>query len=257
MLKNTLIIDNDIRYVNNLKNKIEKNLNLTYKIHNDFNSIDTIEDIDAYDLYFIRLNTLTIPLIDKLSDEDKIIIVLTNKYDDKTRSIILSLGVSDYIITDNNSHGNIALNIVNRLINNSKLTVMLVDDSSLILNTLSIMLDTQNLNYIRCKNGQEAWEYLNKPDNKTIDLVISDYEMPNMNGYELTKRIRTKYSKEILPILILSGTEENSMIAKFLKAGVNDYIPKPFINEEFVNRVANTLTTLELNRKLNLTHFFD
>ena len=257
MLKNALIIDNDIRYLNDLKKKITKNLDLTYKTHSNFNSIYEIEDINEYDLYFIRLNSITTPLIDKLSDDDKIIIVLTNKYDDKTRSLILSLGVSDYIITDNNSHGNIALNIVNRLINNSKLTVMLVDDSSLILNTLCIMLDTQNLNYVRCKNGQEAWDYLNNPNSKTIDLVISDYEMPKMSGYELTKRIRTKYPKEILPILILSGTEENSMIAKFLKVGVNDYIPKPFINEEFINRVANTLTTLELHRKLNLTHYFD
>ena len=127
---------------------------------------------------------------------------------------------------------------------------MIVDDSSLILNTLSILLDTQNINYVRCKNGVEAWEYINNSDSKGIDLVISDYEMPKMDGYELAKRIRSKYPKEDLPLLILSGTEENAMISKFLKAGVNDYIPKPFINEEFINRVSNTLTMLEMHRAL-------
>ena len=249
MFKNTLIIDNDIRYVDILKHKLTSNLNLNCTIINDLNSIDNKEDTSAYDVFFIRYSAKTKSLIDKLSDDDEKVIILTNKYDENTRNEILSLGVSDYIITDNNSKGDIALSIIKRLFNNGNLTVMIVDDSSLILNTLSILLDTQNLNYVRCKNGQEAWSHLSNPESKSIDLVISDYEMPNMDGYELTKRIRSKYKKDELPILMLSGTEESSMIAKFLKAGVNDYIPKPFINEEFINRVSNTLTLLELLRK--------
>ena len=250
MMQNILIIDNDIRYVNILKHKLKDHLDLQCKSVNNFNALDKIEELEKFDLYFIRLHPSTIPLMDRLSDDDKLIIALTNKYDDKTRERILSLGVSDYIITDNNSHGDIAIYLVQRLMNNAQLTVLLVDDSSLILNTLSILLDTQNLNYVRSKNGQEAWDYLNNPESKTIDLVISDYEMPHMDGYELTKRIRSKYDKNTLPVLILSGTEENSMIAKFLKVGVNDYIPKPFINEEFINRVSNTLSTFEMFKKL-------
>ncbi len=246
MFKTTLIIDNDTRYVDTLQQKLQTRFELSYTIVTDFDTITNIHDILAYDLYFIRLNIHTVSLIDTLSDEEKTVIVLTNKYDDKTRNKILSLGVSDYIITDNNSHGAIALNIVQRLANNENITVLLVDDSIVILSSLSILLDTQNLNYVACKSAYEAWEYLNNPESKKIDLIISDYEMPQMNGYELTKRVRSKYTKEELPILLLSGTQENSMIAKFLKAGVNDYIAKPFITEEFINRVSNTLTMLEI-----------
>ena len=251
MLKKVFIIDNDIRYSNSLKNKIDNtDLYTECKVVKEFNDIDSIEDISSYDVYFIRLDKKTIKIIDELSDEDKKVVILTNKYDEKTREQISSFGVSDYIITDNNAQGNTALNILNRLSNNADLTVLLVDDSSLILNTLVIMLETQNINYVKCKNGKEAWDYLSDLDSKKIDLIISDYEMPLMDGYELTRRVRSKYSKEELPLLILSGTEDNSMIAKFLKAGANDYIPKPFIPEEFFNRISNTLSSLEMHRKI-------
>ena len=249
MFKKALIIDNDTRHIDTLKQKLITDINLKSDIIDSLNSLSSIDNINTYDIFFIRYHDKTKELIDKLSDDDEKVIILTNKYDDNIREEILAMGVSDYIITDNNSRGDIASNLVKRLFDNSNLRVMIVDDSSLILNTLTILLDTQNLNYVRCKNGQEAWDYISKSESKKVDLVISDYEMPEMNGYELTKRIRSKYNKETLPILMLSGTEENSMIAKFLKAGVNDYIPKPFINEEFINRVSNTLTLLELLRK--------
>ncbi len=250
MFKKILIIDNDVRYVNSLQKKLSTKFDFTYDVVNEFEQIQNIENASGYDLYFIRLNIHTISLIDRLSDEEKTVIVLTNKWNDTTREKILALGVSDYIITDNSSNGTISLNIVQRLINNEHINILLVDDSSLILNTLAILLDTQKLNYIKCKSAYEAWAYLSDTESKNIDLIISDYEMPGMNGYELAKRVRSKYPKEELPILLLSGTEENSMIAKFLKAGINDYIPKPFINEEFINRVSNTLNMLEMYRAL-------
>ncbi len=250
MFKSVLIIDNDIRYVDSLQQKLQSKFDFTYEIVTDFEDIQKITKVSEYDLYFIRLNLHTLPLIDKLDDDEKTIIVLTNKWDEDTRSKILALGVTDYIITDNSAHGMTALNIVQRLVNNKQRNILLVDDSVVILNTLSILLDVQNLNYIKCKSAYEAWDYLNDEQSKKIDLIICDYEMPGMSGYDLTKRVRSKYLKEELPILLLSGTQEESMIAKFLKAGVNDYIPKPFINEEFINRLSNTLNTLEMYRAL-------
>jgi len=109
-----------------------------------------------------------------------------------------------------------------------------------------MLLDSQNINHIQCHDGAEAWKYLQDPTSKKIDLVVSDYEMPQMNGYDLVKKIRSKYSFDELPVLILSGTENTYMICRFLKAGANDYIPKPFINEEFIGRVSNALTVVDM-----------
>lgn len=125
-----------------------------------------------------------------------------------------------------------------------------MDDSKLVLTQISILLDTQNIHYIQCSNGEEAWQHLQNPHSKPVDLVVTDYEMPIMNGYDLVKNIRTKYSFEELPVLVLSGTEDTYIISRFLKVGANDYITKPFINEEFLGRITNALLVVEMFTKI-------
>jgi len=247
MFDKILIIDDNIRYTNILKNKLEISLNVNCKIATDYN---TINDIYNYSIYFIRVNSKNTITIEKLINNNKSVILLSEKDDELTRKDIQKFAASDYIITNSASKGNVALRIANRLLNNSKLTIMIIDDSPLILTTLSLILQTQNLNYIECSNGQEALDYLNNPTTTTVDLIITDYEMPIMDGYEFTKLVRVKYPIEELPILILSGTQDSIMIARFLKIGANDYIPKPFINEEFIARLSNTLNILEMFKKI-------
>ena len=250
-MSNTILVidDNDI-YTTKLKNKLETNLNATCKIIK--NSNESIDNIEQYDLYFIRINTQNEKIIDTLINKKKFVVLLTDKEkdDDETRKFIKISGASDYIVTNSASKGDVALRIANRIINNAKLTIMIVDDSPVILSTLSIILESQNLNYIKCSNGQEAWDYINNPSTTNIDLIITDYEMPVMNGYKFTKLVRTKYPMEELPILILSGTQDTVMIARFLKVGANDYIPKPFINEEFIARISNSLNILDMFKKI-------
>ena len=248
MIYNTvLIIDTDTRYTDKLKSKLENNLDVSCKI---ISSCDNIKDVESYDIYFIRINHKNEEIIDKLTDNDKLVVLLTDDDNDYTRDIIHKSGASDYILTNKSSKGNVALRIANRLINNSEITVMIIDDSPVILCTLSILLETQNLNYIKCVDGQEAWNYLNNPITPNVDLIITDYEMPKMDGYEFTKLVRTRFPMEELPILILSGTQDTLMIAKFLKVGANDYIPKPFSNEEFIARLSNTLNILDMFKKI-------
>lgn len=250
MFNKILIIDNDEVYTGKLKNKLETNLNVLCKIIKNVN--ENVDNIEQYDLYFIRINTQNKKIIDTLTDKEQFVILLTDKEkdDEKTRKLINSSGASDYIITNSASKGDVALRIANRIINNAKLTIMIVDDSPVILSTLSMILESQNLNYIKCSNGQEAWNYINNPITTNIDLIITDYEMPVMNGYEFTKLVRTKFPMEELPILILSGTQNTIMIARFLKVGANDYIPKPFINEEFIARISNSLNILDMFKKI-------
>ncbi len=250
MINNALIIDNDIRLASRIQNNLESNLDFNCKIINDPDSIKDYDDLDKYNVYIIRHNSKNSELINKLTDDEKIVIVLTSKDDDKTREEILKYSATDYILINSNSKGNVVLNTLQRVIENKNFNIMLVDDSKIIIHTLSILLDAQNLNYITFTDGEKAWSYLEDTKSKKVDLIISDYEMPNMNGYELLKRVRAKFQMEDLPMLILSGTENTNMIAKFLKAGANDYIPKPFFNEEFIARVSNTLKTLTMFRKI-------
>jgi len=74
--------------------------------------------------------------------------------------------------------------------------------------------------------------------------------MPKVDGYQLTKLIRSKYTFEELPVLILSATSNTKIISRFLRIGANDYIPKPFINEELIARLSNALSTLNMFRDI-------
>jgi diguanylate cyclase (GGDEF)-like protein len=78
-----------------------------------------------------------------------------------------------------------------------------------------------------------------------ISLVLTDYNMPVMNGLELTKEIRKLHNKNDMSIIALSSNEDEQITAMFLKSGANDYIKKPFSKEEFSCRVNNAIEALE------------
>ncbi|MDA3908341.1 MAG: diguanylate cyclase, partial [Sulfurimonas sp.] len=90
----------------------------------------------------------------------------------------------------------------------------------------------------------EALKILEK--NKNISLVLTDYEMPNMDGLELTFRLRKKYKKDQLGIIAISIVEEQNIISKFLKIGANDFINKKFTHNEIVTRINANLELLDL-----------
>jgi DNA-binding response OmpR family regulator len=95
-------------------------------------------------------------------------------------------------------------------------------------------------------NGKEGWEKI-----KTLnpDLVVSDIMMPLMNGVELAKKIKTETLTAHIPVILLTamGSEEKQL--EGLKAGVNDYITKPFTFEILASRIRNLLAQQELLQK--------
>ncbi|MDF1879638.1 diguanylate cyclase, partial [Sulfurimonas sp. SAG-AH-194-C20] len=209
-----------------------------------------IEDLLDYGLYIIRLDDKTVDIIKLLTDADKFVILITRHDNKEIREQILSYHVSDYVVTNSNASVDFVCKTIKRFISNVKKTILIVDDSKLVLTQMSLLLSSQNIKFIQCSDGEEAWQHLQNASSKKIDLVITDYEMPKMNGYELVKNIRTKYSFEELPVLVVSGSENTYMISRFLKVGANDYITKPFINEEFMGRINNSLLIVDMFNKI-------
>ncbi len=92
-------------------------------------------------------------------------------------------------------------------------------------------------------HGEEAIGMLNThPD---FSMVITDYNMPVMNGLELTSEIRKDYNKSELCIIAISSNDNEEVNALFLKQGANDFIKKPFSKEEFSCRINNSIEALE------------
>jgi PAS domain S-box-containing protein len=96
-------------------------------------------------------------------------------------------------------------------------------------------------------NGAEALKEVERTD---FDLIIMDIQMPVVDGYEATKIIREKY-KLTTPIIGLSAETNRRKIKKYIEAGMNDFLPKPFDLEQLIS-VINTLLTVDTGKEKSM-----
>ncbi|RUM62397.1 MAG: diguanylate cyclase response regulator [Sulfurimonas sp.] len=170
-------------------------------------------------------------------------IVLSNNVDKVFRQKMLQKPIIDYIGKGGVEEVDFIISTIERLHKNRNHTVMLVDDSMVFRKQMKSMLEHLFFHVIACAHGEEAINLLQERDD--ISLVITDYNMPVMNGLELTAAIRKQFKKHQLSILAISGNSDDDVSAMFLKKGATDFIKKPFLKEEFSCRVNNTIEALE------------
>ena len=199
--------------------------------------------------YFITLLDINLPdapdgeIVDYSIKTGNRVIVLSGNIDKDFREKMLKKNIIDYINKGGVNDINYIIQTIQRLRKNREHTVMVVDDSMVFRKQMQMMLENLFFNVISVAHGEEALGILNS--NKTLSLILTDYNMPVMNGLELTYEIRKLHDKNSLAILALSSNEESEINALFLKHGANDYIKKPFSKEEFSCRVNNSIEALE------------
>ncbi len=120
-------------------------------------------------------------------------------------------------------------------------TIMVVDDSAFIRSLIQDTLSSAGYNIIACKDGGEAHEKLmelkqaakeeNVPVSELIDSVVTDVEMPRMDGMHLIKRLRDDDSYSSMPIVMFSSLMSDDNRAKALALGANDTLTKPEIGK--------------------------
>ncbi|KLV05545.1 diguanylate cyclase [Photobacterium aquae] len=176
------------------------------------------------------------------------VIVLTGKMDELTRERVLAKTVIDYIPKDNPSCISNLIPILHRLATNNQHRALVVDDSVTARKYIRSLLERQYIDVIEANGVSQALSIMEH--DKSITLVITDYAMPERNGVELVKTLRKQYHTGELAIIGLSASDEIALTAKFLKAGANDYLKKPFNQEEFYCRLHSTLNILDAERQL-------
>lgn len=169
-------------------------------------------------------------------------IVFTGTFHQETRDKLLTKDIVDYILKDNVFAVEMLAESVCRFLTNHRHHVLIVDDSPTARALLSSRLKRYNFRVSTAENGAKALEILKK--NSDIGLVITDYNMPDIDGFELTRRIRSVRGSHELRIIGVSSSSDRHLSARFLKAGGNDFMLRPFIDEEFYCRVNQNLDTL-------------
>jgi len=101
-------------------------------------------------------------------------------------------------------------------------SILLVEDSSFFRKQAQDYLESEDFDVIPCEDGQEAWEFLLEDQGK-IDLVITDIEMPRMNGFELSRLLKNEPNFCHLPIIALTSLASEEDRNRGLQAGIDDY----------------------------------
>ena len=216
--------------------------------------VDTVSLIDKNN-YFLALADLSLPdapngeVVDILLAANISTIVLTASMNDARRQQMLNKGVLDYIYKENRDSYSTAVKLANQIMLNKDQTVLVADDSKTLRNYICTQLRKMLYTVIEVENGQQALEALNQ--HPEIELLITDYNMPFMNGIELIKSIRQKRSRNTFPIIGLSSSTDPTLSAQFIKYGANDFLITPFIHEEFQWRVLKTMEQISLFREIS------
>jgi hypothetical protein len=112
-------------------------------------------------------------------------------------------------------------------------TVLLVDDDARNLFAITTILEQHEMKVVYAENGQDALDKL--AANDAIDIVLMDIMMPEMDGYEATRRIRADARREKLPVIALTAKAMQSDREKCIQAGASDYITKPVDPDQLVS----------------------
>jgi DNA-binding response OmpR family regulator len=123
-----------------------------------------------------------------------------------------------------------------------KKTLLALDDELSILKILDFYFN-KTYNVVAKQNGKEALEWMQQ--GVIPDVIIADVNMPEINGLEFIKQIRSSGFFKDVPLIMLSGNEGSNDKIKCLKAGADDYLNKPFNPEELEARIDNIFRRLK------------
>lgn len=124
--------------------------------------------------------------------------------------------------------------------------VLLIDDEKRMLDLLALYLSPHHYVCTKAIGAKEALFYIEK---EVFDIILLDVMMPEMNGWELCKEIR---SFTETPIIMVTAREQKEDIVKGLKLGADDYITKPINEEELLARMEAVLRRIKPSRQISV-----
>lgn len=116
--------------------------------------------------------------------------------------------------------------------------ILIVDDNEVALNILAHMLRKENHLVVGAKDGLDA---LDKYSKAVFDIIITDLDMPNLNGLDLIKRLRNKLPRRSFGVIFISVTDVEASVMDAFDIGADDFMQKPISSAELLMRVQRLL----------------
>ena len=262
-----LIVDDDPQYRRLLRERLQNAGYLIAEAADGIEAMDILK-VEFYDVILLDLNMPNMDGYEVLewlkhnkNTQDSNVMVLTGDSKRDTVVATLTLGAKDFITK---SAGKLELLTRVRHLSGIRIleqkthetisdedlthsTILIVDDEDLSIELTARRIEKQGFKVLRANNGEQALSLL---DTQDIQLVLLDINMPDMDGYEVLKRMRERKMKEELAIIMVTAVEEPDTVIDCIKSGANDYIMKPFHPTELIARISTVLKfSLLLNKE--------
>ena len=127
----------------------------------------------------------------------------------------------------------------------NRLTILVVEDDLSVKNLITTTLKTHDYRYLTAQNGETA---IMEASSHNPDIVLLDLGLPDMDGVEVIKKIRTWSN---VPIIVISARSEDTDKIEALDSGADDYLTKPFSVEELLARLRVTQRRLTMTQSEN------
>lgn len=122
------------------------------------------------------------------------------------------------------------------------LKVLVVDDQNSVRQMTRITLEQIGVRHIHeAENGVQA---LDTASTQPLDLIISDYNMPEMDGMELLRSVRGHPAARRIPFILVTGRGDRELVVKAAQAGANNYVVKPFTAEILKTKIEQVMGRL-------------
>jgi len=117
--------------------------------------------------------------------------------------------------------------------------ILIVDDFKNTRYVTRMMLERNNYEVLEAEDGQHALNVLG--GDKTVDLVVTDYNMPIMNGVELVEKMREMTAYKYIPVILLTTETDDKKKERANKAGITGWVVKPFDFKKFLTIIEKAL----------------
>lgn len=247
LMNRVLIIEDSQMLCKIMKDLLEKFTDFNYDFASTYAEAENLLQMHTYDFSIVDLTLPDAPdgqSVALVNRYDIAPIIFTGNLSDEIRDSFESSNIVDYILKERYDNIVYVIEKLLQLKANRSKKVLIVEDSFTYRYYLKRNLEMHQFRIFEAPHGKAALEMIEKhPD---IELVLTDYHMPVMDGLVLTRKIRRKHSKKDMAIIALSSETKSYITSKFLKEGANDYITKPFSRDEFYARIYQNIDELEI-----------